>query len=364
MNQLARANILDIKPYVPGKPIDEVAREFGLKDEIIKLASNENPLGPSPLAMKVLKRGIKTLNLYPDDNCYYLTHALAGKLKISEQELILGNGSTEVLDFITKAFINPGDEVVMAEYTFVMYKIITAIAGGKRKAIPLKDSRHNLDAMADAITDRTKVIFIANPNNPTGTMNTAEEVKRFMARLPDNVIVVFDEAYREYIRQPNFPDTFEYFRAGRNVIILRTFSKIYGLAGLRLGYGIAKSDLISALRKVRLPFNINCCAQAAGLAALNDEAHIKRSIEVNEEGKDFLYHNFDKIGLPYVPTMANFIFTQPTVDRIRFSEELMKRGVIVRYLAEQDYQGVRITIGIKQQNQRLIKAIKEVLYKK
>lgn len=364
MSQLARANIMDIKPYVPGKPIDEVAREFGLKGKIIKLASNENPLGPSPLALKVLKNGIKTLNLYPDDNSYYLTRALAQKLEISEQELILGNGSTEILDFITKAFVNPGDEVIMAEYTFVMYKIITAIAGGKRKAIHLKDFRHNLDAMIDAITERTKVIFIANPNNPTGTMNTTDEVTRFMARVPDNVIVVFDEAYREYILQPNFPDTFSYFRKGQNIIILRTFSKIYGLAGLRLGYGIAKPDLISALRRVRLPFNINSSAQAAGLAALDDEAHIKRSIEVNEEGKDFLYRNFDKIGFRYIPTSANFIFTQPPMDGARFSEELMKRGVIVRYLAEQDYQGVRITIGTKHQNQKLIKVIKEVLHKK
>lgn len=361
MNQLARTNIMDIKPYVPGKPIDEVARELGLKGEIIKLASNENPLGPSPLAMKVLKGGIKNLNLYPDDNCYYLTKALAQRLKIKEQELIMGNGSVEILDFITKAFVNPGDEVLMAEYSFVMYKIITAIGGGKIKAVPLKDFCHNLDAIADAITDQTKVIFIANPNNPTGTMNTAEEVKRFMGRVPDNVIVVFDEAYREYILRPDFPDTFQYFKDNRNIIILRTFSKIYGLAGLRLGYGIAKPDLIEALRKVRLPFNINSSAQEAGLAALDDEAHLKNSIEVNEEGKEFLYHNFDKIGLSYVPTVANFIFVKPLMNGPAFSQELMKRGVIVRYLAEQDYHGVRITIGTKPQNQKLLNAIKEVL---
>ncbi|MBI5359189.1 MAG: histidinol-phosphate transaminase [Planctomycetes bacterium] len=369
MTQLARANIAEIEPYIPGKPIDEVAREFGLKGGIIKLASNENPLGPSPLAVKALENGINNLNLYPDDSCYYLARALAAKLGISSQELILGNGSVEILDFIAKAFINHGDEAVMSDYTFVMYKIITAIAGGIRKAIPLKDFRNNLDAMADAITNRTKVIFIANPNNPTGTINTAEEVKRFMARVPDNVLVVFDEAYREYVLNPDFPDTLQYLKDGRNVIILRTFSKIYGLAGLRLGYGIAKTGLISALRKVHLPFSINCSAQTAGLAALGDVKHIEKSVETNEKGRDFLCRQFDKIGLSYVPTAANFIFTLPMaksrgklpMDATKFSDGLLKQGIIVRYLPEQDYHGVRITIGTKSQNQKLIKALKKTL---
>lgn len=362
INQLARQNILGIKPYTPGKPIDEVARELGLRGEIIKLASNENPLGPSPLALKAIQAGLKELNLYPDDNCYYLTKALARKLKVNEKELILGNGSVEILDFITKAFVNPGDEVIMAEYSFVMYKIITAIAGGKRVAVPLKDLRHNLEAMVDAVTEQTKVIFIANPNNPTGTMNTTDEVRRFMARVPEHVIVVFDEAYYEYILRKDFPDTIrDYLRTGRNVIVLRTFSKIYGLAGLRLGYGIAKRELIEALRKVRLPFNINNIAQIGGLAALDDEMHIKRSRAINESGKDFLYKKFKEMGLPYVQTEANFIFVQPPMDGPTFSQSLMKRGMIVRYLAEQDYSGVRITIGTKEQNQKLINAIKDVL---
>lgn len=364
MNQLARENIVKLKPYLPGKPIEEVKRELGIKGSIIKLASNENPLGPSPRAIKALNHLVNTLNLYPDDNCYYLIQALVNKLKIKPDELILGNGSVEILDLITKAFVNPGDEVVMAEYSFIMYPIVTTIANGKRKAVPLKDFKHDLKAMAEAITNQTKVVFIANPNNPTGTMNTAEEVEYFMSHIPDNVLVVFDEAYREYITRSDFPDSFRYLKEGRNVIILRTFSKIYGLAGLRLGYGIGNPGIIEALRKVRLPFNINSAAQAAGIAALDDESHIKRSIKVNEEGKGFLYDNFKKIGLPYIPTEANFIFTQPPMDGALFSKELMKRGVIVRYLAEQDtYTGVRITIGTKPQNQKLIKAIKEVLHK-
>jgi histidinol-phosphate aminotransferase len=393
MNQLARENILTLKPYLPGKPIEEVRRELGIKGSIIKLASNENPLGPSPRAVKALKHLVNTLNLYPDDNCYYLIRALVDKLKIKPDELILGNGSVEILDLITKAFVNPGDEVVMAEYSFIMYPIVTTIANGKRKAIPLKDSKHNLRAMAEAITQKTKVVFIANPNNPTGTMNTAEEMDYFMSRIPDNVLIVLDEAYREYITRQDFPDSFRYLREERNVIILRTFSKIYGLAGLRLGYGIANPGIIEALRKVRLPFNINSAAQAAGIAALGDESHVKRSININEEGKNFLYNKFDEIGLTYVHTEANFIFTQPPIDGKIFSNELMKQGIIVRYLAEQDsrllerselsanysrqysakaelphynlqsYQGVRITIGTKPQNQRLIKAIKEVLHK-
>lgn len=367
MNQLARENIVKLKPYVPGKPIEEVKRELGIKGTVIKLASNENPLGPSPRAVKALNHHVNTLNLYPDDNCYYLIQALVNKLKIKQDELILGNGSVEILDLITKAFVNPGDEVLMAEYSFIMYPIVTTIANGKRKAIPLKDYRHNLKAMAEAVTSQTKVVFIANPNNPTGTMNTTEEVKYFMSHVPDNVLIVFDEAYREYITRKDFPDSFRYLREGRNVIILRTFSKIYGLAGLRLGYGIANQSIIEALRKVRLPFNINSAAQAAGIAALDDDAHIKRSVKVNEEGKVFLYTKFKEIGLPFVPTEANFIFTQPPMDGTIFFNELMKRGIIVRYLAEQDnlqsYKGVRITIGTKPQNQKLIKSIKEVLHK-
>ena len=364
MNHLARENIASLKPYLPGKPIEEVKRELGLKGSVIKLASNENPLGPSPRAVKALNHHVNTLNLYPDDNCYYLVQALVNKLNIKPDELILGNGSVEILDLITKAFVNPGDEVLMAEYSFIMYPIVTTIANGKRKAIPLKSFTHDLKAMADAVTNRTKVVFIANPNNPTGTMNTAKEVEYFMSKVPDNALVVFDEAYREYITRNDFPDSFRYLRDGRNVIILRTFSKIYGLAGLRLGYGIANPGIIEALRKVRLPFNINSAAQAAGIAALKDNGHLKRSIEVNEEGKKFLYKKFDEIGLSYVPTEANFIFTQPPIDGMVFSQELMKRGVIVRYLAEQDtYKGVRITIGTQAQNEKLLRAIKEILSK-
>lgn len=367
MNQLARQNIMGIKPYIPGKPIEEIARELGIKEKIIKLASNENPLGPSRLAINALKRQLKNFNLYPDDNCYYLTKELARRFNIKDDEIILGNGSVEVLELVTQAFVNRGDEIVMAEDSFVMYQIVTAIAEGVRKAIPLKDFRHNLDAMAEAITPKTKAVLIANPNNPTGTMNTAEEVQRFMDKVPDNVIVVLDEAYREYIQRPDFPDSFRYFREGKNVIILRTFSKIYGLAGLRIGYGIANRDIIEALRKVRLPFNVNSAAQLAAVAALDDELHIRRSIEVNEAGKKYLYERFKKMGLPYVPTEANFIFVQPQplIDSHTLVKELMKRGLIVRDMSDQDkHIGVRITIGTERQNRKLVKAIKEILKRK
>jgi histidinol-phosphate aminotransferase len=364
MNQLARQSIMDIKPYVPGKPIEEVARELGLTSTIIKLASNENPLGPSKLAIKSLKKQLGNLNLYPDDNCYHLSKAIAGKFKIKEDELILGNGSVEILEQVTQAFVNKGDEIIMAEDSFIMYKIVTAIAEGVRKAIPLKDYRHNLDAMADAVTEKTKAIFIANPNNPTGTMNSADEVKRFMAKIPENIIVVFDEAYREYILRDDFPDSLQYFRDGKNVIILRTFSKIYGLAGLRIGYGIANRGITEALRKVRLPFNVNSPAQIAGLAALNDENHVKRSIEINAQGKEFLYAKFKEIGLKYIPTEANFIYVMPAIDSAVFSQELMKSGIIVRHLPLQDTNnGVRITIGTKSQNKKLIKRIKDIFKK-
>lgn len=361
MRQLARPSILEIKPYVPGKPIDEIVRELGLKKDIFKIASNENPLGPSPLAMAALKKGIKSLNLYPDDSCYYLTRALAQKLNLNEEYLILGNGSVEILDLIAKAFINPNDEVIISNYSFVMFQIVTLIAGGKIIIIPLKDFRHNLEAMTKAITERTKIIFIANPNNPTGTINTAEEMAQFMEHIPENVLVVWDEAYYEYVLRKDYPDSLKYVKAGRNIIVLRTFSKIYGLAGLRLGYGIAPPELIALLRKVKMPFNVNSAAQLAGLAALEDHEHVKRSIEINAEGKSFLYKMFDNMELRYIPTEANFILIQPPMDGNSFANKLLKRGIIVRYMPSQDYSGVRITIGTKRHNMRLIKVIKEVL---
>lgn len=361
MSELARKNILCIKPYVPGKPIEEVARELGLRSEIIKMASNENPLGPSPAAIRTLRTKLKDMHLYPDDSCYYLKRALSQRLRVNEKEIILGNGSVEILDMIAEAFIHPGDEIIISDPSFIMYPIVIALADGVKKSIPLKENRHDFKALTQAITPKTKAIFLDNPINPTGGMNTAEEVTQFMKQVPDKVLIVFDEAYKEYITRKDYPQTINYIKEDRNVVILRTFSKIYGLAGLRLGYGIAKTSLIECLHKVRLPFNINRAVQIAGLAALDDQAHVKKSIEVNETGKQYFYRELKALGQPYVPTEANFIYLKTGSAGSQIAQSLMKEGVITRYLPCQDSGGLRITIGTLPQNKKLICALKKVL---
>ncbi|MBI4844618.1 MAG: histidinol-phosphate transaminase, partial [Nitrospirae bacterium] len=261
--------IKTIKPYVPGKPVEELERELGITGSI-KLASNENPLGPSPHVIAALNKGIAGLNRYPDGSAYYLKKSLSEKLGVSPDEMLLGNGSNEVIELAVRTFLAPGDEAISARPSFVVYSTIVQSAGGKNIIVPLKEWRHDLDAMASQITGKTKIIFIANPNNPTGTINTDAEMDVFMKRVPENVLIVVDEAYNEYVTSHEYADSMKYFRQGKNILILRTFSKIYGLAGLRIGYGIADASIITEMNKVRQPFNINSLAQAAALAALED----------------------------------------------------------------------------------------------
>ena len=361
MSDLVKENIQRLKPYSPGKPIEEVEREFGITN-IVKLASNENPVGPSPKAVEAMKKAMEKVALYPDGNCFYLKQALAKHWQVREDQLIVGNGSDELIHYIGITFLSCGDEVIQADPSFVRYESAACLNECGCVMIPLKDFTHDLEAMADAITDRTKIIFVTNPNNPTGTMNTKAEVDRFMARVPERVIVIFDEAYCEYVGSPDYPQTVDYVNEGRNVIILRTFSKIYGLAGLRVGYGIARPEIIQCLNQVREPFNVNSVAQVGALASLQDPDQVKRSVQVNSDGKKYIYAEFEKMSLPYIPTEANFILFDVKRDCRPLFKELLKRGVIIR---TGDVFGLptffRVTIGTMEENKRFIETLKEVL---
>ena len=358
---LIRQEILDIKPYVPGKPIEEVKRELGL-DEVIKLASNENPLGASQAAKDALKEAAEDVHIYPDGNVYKLRRKLSAKLGVEEKELIFGNGSDEILIMLGQAFMEAGDEIIMAETTFSEYRFSANIMGGDIVQVPLKDYTHDLDAMADAVTAQTKMIFICNPNNPTGTMVSKGEVEDFLAKVPDDILVVFDEAYSEYAVSDDYPETVDYLSEHDNLIILRTFSKIYGLAGLRIGYGIADKEIVSYLDRVRQPFNIGALAQKAALASLEAEGHVAESIKYNEQGKEYLYQQFEELGLDYVPTQTNFILFDVARDNDKVFQKMLERGVIIRSMASYGYDTkIRVTIGLPKENRRFIKELKEVI---
>lgn len=355
--------ITDLKPYVPGKPIEELEREFGIKDSI-KLASNENPLGPSPLAFKAIlkhlqnSQGMSAFSRYPDGSGYYLKKALCKKLSVNEDEIILGNGSNELIDIVARAFLQPGDEAVMANPSFIVYPMSVKSVGAIPIQIPLKNYTHDLNAMFEAVNPMTKMFFIANPNNPTGTINRKHELDHLMERLPNNILVVIDEAYNEYVTDPEYADSMKHFRDGRDILILRTFSKIYGLAGLRIGYGVARSHIISEMNKIRPPFNTGTISQQAALWALKDDTHIKSSRKINENGKRYLYRQLEILRVNYVPTEANFIYIILNCDANDIFNKLLKKGVIVRPVGSQE---IRVTIGLPDENKRFVKALKEVI---
>jgi histidinol-phosphate aminotransferase len=350
-------NIRTIAPYSPGKPLEELERELGISGSI-KLASNENPLGPSPKAMVAVKKALAGLHRYPDGSGYHLTRALAKKYGVEASQIILGNGSNELIELAVRTFVQPGDEVISAEPSFVVYTMISQAAGGVNVVVPCKDNRHDLDAMAERITAKTKVVFIANPNNPTGTMNTGAEMDRFLGRIPEQVLVAVDEAYCEYVTRPDYPDSLDYLKAGKNVLALRTFSKIYGLAGLRIGYGITVSGIAELMNKVRQPFNTNALAQTGALAALSDYKHVEKSIALNNEGKKFLYQSFDRLGVSYIPTEANFILFETQHDGRELYDRLLKTGVIVRPMGGRK---LRVTIGLPEENQRFVSELEKIL---
>lgn len=347
--------ILSIRPYVPGKPVKELERELGIGNSV-KLASNENPVGPSPAAIEAIGKALSDINRYPDGSGYYLKKALSEKLSVSEDELILGNGSNELIDIAVHTFMKDGDEAIMATPSFVVYSMGVQSVGGVCIQVPLKNYTHDLDRMAAAVTPRTKMLFIANPNNPTGTINRKEEFDRMMADMPDGLIVVLDEAYIEYVSDPGYPDSLESLHSDKNILVLRTFSKIYGLAGLRLGYGVAKREILADMNRLREPFNTNSMAQTAALAALGDGEHLRRSRETNESGKEYLYSQLDEMGMSYVPTEANFIYV-PVPDAPALYEKLLKLGVIVRPMGP---DSIRVTIGLPGENKKFIEALSRI----
>jgi histidinol-phosphate aminotransferase len=350
--------------YQPGRPIEEVARELGLDPGgIIKLASNENPLGPSRLGLAAMRQALKQVNLYPDGNAFYLKQKLAAKLGVTPANLILGNGSNEVIEMIGHALLAPGAEVVVSQYCFAVYPIVTALFGAKLVVVPAKNHGHDLDAMLAAITPNTRIVFVANPNNPTGTTTGREELARFVNAVPANVLLALDEAYIEFLGEPL--DLLPEIRSGSkpNLLLMRTFSKIYGLAGLRIGYGIGHPDFIAALEKIRQPFNINSVAQAGALAALDDTKHVEKTRKINSRGLKLYARTFRKLGLEFVPSQANFILVR-VGDGQRVFMELQKLGVIVRPMGGYQLpEWIRISIGTPKENQRCLEALKNVLNK-
>ncbi len=360
-NTIVNKKILEITPYQPGKPIEEVKRQLGLQ-KVIKLASNENPLGPSPKAIRAIQKALAKINRYPEGSCFYLRQALSARLKVKPQNLIFGNGSDEIIDIIIKAFCEPEDEIVTSDVTFLEYKIIAWQNGRKVTTVPLKDFAYDLAKIKDILNPRTKVVFIANPNNPTGAYVARKEVEDFLKALPRRVVVVFDEAYLEFVDAKDFPLILRYVKEGRNVIILRTFSKIYGLAGLRIGYGIAKEEFIKYMERVRQPFNVNALAQEAAYAALDDTAFIRKSKAIVTRGKEYLCREFKKLGIKYIPSQANFILFCAPQDGLKVFQRLLTQGVIVRDMCQYGLNNfIRVTVGTKPENEKFIKALRKVL---
>jgi histidinol-phosphate aminotransferase len=353
------SNLKTLPTYQPGRPIEEVARELGLSPEsIIKVASNENPFGPSPLAVAAMQKALMGVNLYPDGNAFYLKQKLAAKLGVEPANLILGNGSNEIIEFAGHALLAPGADVVVSQYCFAVYPIVTALFGANLVTVPAKNYGHDLPAMLRAITSRTRIVFVANPNNPTGTLVPREEVIKFVNEVPDDVLLVMDEAYIDFLDDPL--DLVSLVRLGTrpNLILMRTFSKIYGLAGLRIGYGIGNPEFVAALEKIRQPFNINLPAQVAALAALDDVEHVRKTRANNFAGLEFFKRAFRDLKLESVPSSANFILVR-VGDGQRVFEAMQKQGVIVRPMGGYQLpEWIRISIGTLQENERCLAALK------
>jgi histidinol-phosphate aminotransferase len=354
--------LANLPVYQPGRPIDEVARELGLPvDNVLKLASNENPLGPSPAALAAMEKALQQLHLYPDGNAYYLKKRLVEKLGVPTDQIVLGNGSNEIIEFIAHALITPGSEVVMSQYCFAVYPIVTLMMGARPVVVPARDYGHDLPAMAQAVNSKTRVVFVANPNNPTGTWLPAREIHQFLEAVPDNVLIAMDEAYIEFCDDP--VDLLPLIRENRkpNLLLMRTFSKIYGLAGLRVGYGIGEKELVTALEKVRQPFNVNALAQVAARAALDDTEHVLRTRQNNAEGLRTLEAACKRLRLDFVPSHANFLLIKVGNGQKIF--ELMQRqGVISRPMGGYQLpEWIRISVGTPEEIRRCIAVLESVM---
>ena len=361
MNRSARKEMLKIKPYIPGKPIQEVKRELGLRS-VVKLASNESPFGPAPSVIREITKQAVNLNRYPEGSCFYLREKLAKILGIKKNQLFFGNGSDEIIVLAIRAFVNPGDEVVISNPTFLIYEIASKVAGAKIKKVPFKNFRYNLEAMKKAITKRTKIVFIANPDNPIGTYVTEAEVQRFLKGVPKDLIVYFDEAYYELVSKRDYPDTLKLLNQGKNLIITRTFSKSYSLAGLRIGYGISKPRIIEWLNRVREPFNVNSLAQVAALKSLENKKHLKKLRKFIKEGKRFICTNIKNMGLEFVPSATNFVLINVKRDSTEIFKKLLKSGIIVRDMKAWNFKTyIRVTIGTKEENKKFITALRRII---
>jgi len=361
VERIANAWIPSLSAYEPGRPIEEVAREVGFDcASAIKLASNENALGPSPHAVAAMRDAAAKMHVYPDGGGFYLTEALAEQLAVSPDAVVLTNGSNEGIELLSHVFLSKGDEIVMSEHAFVIYRLCASVFQAQTVAVPMLDHRHDLQAMLAAITDKTRLVFIANPNNPTGTMISESEIDAFMSRVPEHVIVVIDEAYVELLPPDRQPNTLSYVRAGRRVVLLRTFSKTYGLAGLRIGYAVAPTGLTALLQKVRQPFNVSAMAQIGALAALTDHVHVERTRALVTEELAFYEAAFDRMGIGWIPSVANFICADVGNGRDVF-ERLQQRGVIVRPMDGYRLAAfIRITIGTRPENERCVVELKAI----
>jgi histidinol-phosphate aminotransferase len=353
-------NIAKLQPYPPGKPLEELEREYGITDSI-KLASNENPLGPSPLALEAIRANLHKLHRYPDGSGFYLRRRLSELLGVAEASIVLGNGSNEIIDLAIRTFVQPGGEVVMAEPTFLVYKLMVQAVGGLAVRIPLKDFTHDLEAMGAAITPGTRLMFLNNPNNPTGTVISRHDFEGFRSRVPKDVIIVLDEAYMEFADPAATCTGIEYQEGEPPVVVLRTFSKAYGLAGLRIGYGIMPPPVANYLNRVRQPFNVNSLAQVAALAALDDKEFFRKTLEAVREGLEFLFKELSRMGIAALPTQANFFLVDVGTDARKVYEALLRRGVIVRAMNAYGLNTyIRLTVGRPEENRRLIRALRDV----
>ncbi len=356
--------IREISPYEPGKPIEEVQRELGLK-RVIKLASNENPLGTSKKVLKEIRKAAEKIHLYPDGGAYHLRKKVAGRLGVNENQLIFGNGSNEIIELLVKGFVGPGDRVLSSAISFLVYPLVVKTLGGQFIGAPMKDFRYQLKTIASLVDERTRLIFIANPNNPTGTYVRRDELNDFFDQVPPQVIVCLDEAYIDFVDVQDFPDGLFYVKLDRpNVIVLRTFSKSYGLAGLRLGYGVACAELIQYLHKIRQPFNVNSMAQWAGATALDDVEYLEKTKKLVREGREFFYKKFQKLGLDYLPSQANFVLVNVSHDAESVFKALLKRGLIVRSMRAYGLtQHIRVTVGLPRENRIFIHELGKLVKK-
>ncbi len=358
LERIVKPHVLDLAPYQPGKPVEELERELGIADSV-KLASNENPLGPSPRAVEAVRQVLDGVHRYPDGASFELRARLAARLDVEERQLVFGCGGDEILELVAKAFLGPGDEAVFAWPSFAMYPIVAKGMGATPVRVPLDaDLVHDLDALAEAVTAHTRVVFVCNPNNPTGTSVGAAAFDRFVGRLPDSTLLFVDEAYREFARRPDFPDALAWLARRPGTLVMRTFSKIYGLAGMRVGYGVADPELADYLQRVRHPFNVNRLAEVAACAALEDDAHVERTREVNAQGAAYLERELAALGIPTAPTDANFVLARTGAG---IYEKLLREGVIVRPLAGFGLEDcVRISIGLPEENERCVKALRRL----